>query len=170
MMISNILKSICLASVVAILAACGGSSGGDGSSVEVDNDPALGSNPNVRVATENFGVDGNLWKPSGDDHGSSPGAVVVIIGPRYQKQFDSCEVKLRDGTTKQLTCVNNVPWTHTPYSCFANPSNGGERQHWRSFTSCHDMAEVKATCYLDGQEFVFQAPEGQVGSVCTRFG
>lgn len=152
------IKFLFLISCLINLISCGGSGGDDGDSSN--------SRSPVRVASEDFGVDGNLWKPSGDSHGSSPGSVVVIISSRYTKQFDYCEVYLRDGTTLPLTCINNVSWTHIPYSCFAN----GNRQHWRSFTSCHDFAEVKATCYLDNQEYLFKAPAGQAGSVCTRFG
>lgn len=173
--------SILLKASVLTLAMAGFIGCGDGGSNSTDTEDDLGSSDVIDGGTTNsvteevvirdvFGRDGNLWKPSGDEHGSSPGAVVMIFSPKYGKEFDKCEFKTKGGGVRRATCINNVPWTHKPYSCFANPSHGGDRQHWRTFTSCYDLAEVYASCTLGNKKYIFTAPGGQGAAVCTRFG
>lgn len=129
-------------------------------------DPVAGG----KTFTDNFGSEGNLWKPAGDAHASGAGNLVIVIAGKYSTQFDSCSVKKADGTTAELTCVNNVPWTHHPFSCFANPIGGLDRQHWRANFECGSAASVEAICHLGLDTYVFQAPDGRFGEVCTRFG
>lgn len=129
-------------------------------------DPALVG----KTITDYFGQDGNLWKPAGDDHGAGPGNLVVLAGGKYSTAFDSCTVKKTDGTTVPLTCIDNAPWTHIPFSCFGNPINGADRQHWRADFRCGSAAAVEVICHLGLDTYIFLAPNGRVGEVCTRFG
>ncbi|WKZ57091.1 MAG: hypothetical protein QY326_00070 [Bdellovibrionota bacterium] len=144
-----------------------GSSGGDDSDdgAAGGNEQLPESNP-IAQRSETFGVDGNLWKPAGDDHGAGAGNLVVLLSSRYTKRFDTCELQRTNGQIAQLTCIDNVPWTHTPYSCFAN----GDRQHWRADFKCSEAAEVKVTCRDANQEVTFTVDASQRGSVCNRFG
>ncbi|GEM_PF-2233115 len=179
------LKRIIILSAVMSLAACGSSDNntfidetGGNPEVATPDPSAQGDSivdpiaegpiapPAGSKTTENFGNEGNLWKPSGDDHGAGAGNLVVIISSKYSKQFDSCSVPLRDGTTSSLVCINNVPWTHTPYSCFAN----GNRQHWRANFKCSDAAEIKATCRKGSETYVFTVEGGARANVCGRYG
>lgn len=174
------------------LTACGGSSGsGESEGVEGFSDelaeevdegeqveqPPVAEAPleeppasNPIVSTQIFGQNGNLWKPAGDDHGSSPGSLVVLLSGQFTEQFDSCEVRDTSGNVRQLTCLNTVPWTHRPYSCFSNPDASGWRQTWRSDIRCGQAAEVRVVCRSFNQEVEFVAPDGARGAVCQRFG
>ncbi len=151
--------------LIAVAAGCG--SGTDDSTDDTAGAPApdVTADPVVR-STHYFGQNGNLWKPAGDDHGSSPGNLVVLLSSQFSEQFDNCEVTLGTGEVRQLICINNVSWTHTPYSCFAN----GGRQHWRADFKCSSVAEVKVVCRLPNMETTFTVPEAQRGQVCSRFG
>lgn len=156
---------------VALLFVCG-CGGSDGSSSEDDSDLSdiesggESLTPAPVVVTEIFGQDGNLWKPSGDSHGAGAGNLVVLLSSKYTEQFDSCEVALNTGEVSQLICINDQPWTHTPFSCFSN----GERQTWRAVFPCSDAAEVKVTCYSATEEVIFTVPETSRGWTCQRFG
>lgn len=160
------------------LVACSDDSGSDsidaGSEDLVLNDPAppASDDPALvgKTITDYFGQDGNLWKPAGDDHGAGPGNLVILAGAKYSTQFESCSLKKTDGTTAPLTCINNAPWTHIPYSCFGNPLGGGDRQHWRADFRCGSAAAVEVICSLGLDTYVFIAPDGRLGEVCTRFG
>lgn len=160
--------------VVSLFTMACGSSGGNSGTTETPSadvaDPI--SDPVVEGKTfvDYFGRDGNLWKPAGDDHGAGPGNLVILAGGKYSEQFDTCSVKKTDGTTVPLTCINNVPWTHIPYSCFGNPIGGKDRQHWRADFRCGSAAAVEVICHLGLDTYVFQAPDGRLGEVCTRFG
>lgn len=130
-------------------------------------DPVATPTPaSTEVVTEIFGRDGNLYKPFSDDHGAGGGNLVVLMSSRYTKRFETCEIPLKDGTTAQLTCIDNQPWTHTPYSCFAN----GDRQHWRASFRCSSVAQIRVRCRLAGKTYIFTVDEGSRGNVCTRYG
>lgn len=120
--------------------------------------------PVVR-STDSFGERGNLWKPRADEHSPAPGNLVVLLSAEYSAQFDSCEVTLGNGTVAQLICINDQPWTQTPFSCFSN----GNRQTWRGMFKCSEVAEVKVTCRRVGHEVVFSVPDSNRGQVCSRF-
>ncbi|MEZ4753511.1 MAG: hypothetical protein R3A13_04270 [Bdellovibrionota bacterium] len=167
----------CIFSILA-LSACGngttrnvdlsgnGSSGENNSSEEIVDEtiPEISDNPVVE--TQFFGSNGNLWKPSGDAHASGAGNLAILLSSSFRDQFDSCKLKKTSGETVDLLCLNTVPWTQIPYSCFSN----GNRQTWRANFKCNEAAEVKVTCYEDKQEVVFTVPEAQRGAVCSRFG
>lgn len=146
------------------LPGCGDGSN-DGTDDEV-NEEFIEEEGAITRLNETFGVDGNLYKPVGDDHGAGAGNLVVLLSPKFSTQFDSCEIPVRSGGMATLTCINDQPWTHIPYSCFAN----GDRQHWRANFKCSDVAEIKVVCRSADMEVTFTAPEGQRGSICTRFG
>ena len=154
---------------------CGGGSGdGEGSEFtdavqEEGLEAPIDANP-IALATEQFGSEGNLWKPSGDDHAAGAGQLVVLLSGKYKTRFDTCEVRKRSGEIAQLTCIDDQPWTHNPYSCFANPDASGERQHWRANFECQDAAEVKVVCRDQNQEVTFTVAEEKRRSVCSRFG
>lgn len=116
------------------------------------------------TSTYYFGQNGNLYKPAGDDHGGSPGNLVVLFSSQFSEQFDSCEIALNSGTTAQLICINDQPWTQIPYSCFTN----GNRQTWRANFKCGSVAEVKVTCYQNSNKYVFTVPEGARNQICSR--
>lgn len=120
----------------------------------------------IAKSTETFGVDGNLWKPRGDETASGAGNLVVLFSSKFRRAFDSCEVPLRSGGTAQLRCVDDQPWTEIPYSCFTN----GNRQTWRANFKCSDAAQVRVVCRDPNQEVTFTVPEAQRGAVCSRFG
>lgn len=145
------------------LTGCGGDSG-DGEEEIIEPPPAAAPNP--IVSTQYFGQNGNLWKPRGDDHGGSPGSLVVLLSAQFTEQFDTCEVPMADGTIGQLICINNQPWTQTPYSCFTN----GDRQTWRAPFGCEDAGDVKVTCKQENQEVIFTVPDGVGKNTCQRYG
>jgi hypothetical protein len=150
--------------LIVSLAACG-SSGSDDADQQTVPESAVGE-PSIVRTTEFFGNSGNLYKPAGEEGGSGAGLVVILLGPHHTEQFDSCEIKKSDGTVAQLDCNNRVPWTHQPYSCFAN----GNRQHWRADFSCWDVGDVKVTCKKPGIETVFTVPDEVRAGVCSRWG
>ena len=154
------MKKILLA-LLLLISACGGGSGDDGSNEEIVID-----DPQVTTTIHAFGLDNNLWKPSADSEGSTPGNVVILINPAFTERFDSCEVPLHGGEVRQVTCVDYVEWTHIPYSCFGN----GGRQTWRTDFKCHEVLEVKVTCYLRDQIHIFTVPDEVRYNVCSRFG
>lgn len=123
------------------------------------------ANPIAR-SVQFFGQGGNLWKPVGDDHGAGAGNLVVLLDASFTKRFDSCEIVLNTGETRQLTCIDTVEWTHTPYSCFAN----GNRQHWRADFKCSSARAVEVVCRDFNQEITFTVPDEQKGHLCSRFG
>ena len=147
------------------LSACGGSSdGGDAAGGEGDSvSPAI---PLLSMGDETFGRDGNLWKPRSEESDSGGGNLVVLLTSRYTTRFDTCQVRMNDGTTADLFCNDQVPWTEIPFSCFSN----GNRQTWRANFRCESAAEVRVVCRDANQEITFEAPEGGLGSICNRFG
>lgn len=157
----------CLA---ASLTACGGSGGGgEGPVVGDEQERELASNDDenaIAKGKQTFGVAGNLWKPAGEEGASGAGRPVIILSPQFGKRFKSCEVRGRDGSVIPLDCNDRVPWSHNPYSCFAN----GGRQHWRCPCNCGDIAEVKVVCRDDNQEVTFSAAGPAIGAVCERHG
>lgn len=155
--------SIILVIIAIISISCGGGSSDSGETDTVSV-PLFESNPIVR--TQFFGVDGNLYKPESDLHGSGGGNLVVLIGAQFAEQFDSCEIPLADGSIAPLACLNSESWTEVPFSCFSN----GNRQTWRANFRCSSVAEVKVTCRSFNQEVVFTVPEELRGNVCTRYG
>lgn len=128
------------------------------------NNPPNTDNP-IAKSTETFGVDGNLWKPKGDPHGSSAGNLVVLLSSKFRREFSSCEVPLKSGGMGKLVCPKTA-FSDIPYSCFTN----GNRQTWRANFKCSDAAQVKVVCRDPNQEVTFTVPEGQRGWVCNRFG
>ncbi|MCB9030524.1 MAG: hypothetical protein H6619_05685 [Deltaproteobacteria bacterium] len=151
--------------ILSTLIACGGGAGStglDSTSSSSASDPIV-----EKVVTRDyFGTDGNLYKPVSDLTASGAGNMVVLFSAKYTEQFDSCRVSKDDGTTADLICINDQEWTHIPFSCFAN----GNRQTWRANFKCSSVGEVVVTCLLGTDEYVFEAPNGQTGNVCTRFG
>ena len=121
---------------------------------------------NPIVVTEFFGQEGNLYKPTSDDHGAGQGNLVFLASAKFARQFESCSIKKSDGSTAALLCINDQPWTQIPFSCFSN----GNRQTWRASFGCAEAGEVKVTCKDLNQEVVFTVPEEQRGFVCNRFG
>ena len=152
------------------LTACGGGSGGGGgdSAQEVASAIAdeLIAEDTTRRATEIFGQNGNLYKPSGDETAAGAGNMVFLANPAYTEQFDNCEIQDTSGATVQLICINNQPWTMIPFSCFSN----GNRQTWRAPFGCGEVAQVRIVCRRPGLEVTFQAPPGLEGAVCSRLG
>ncbi|MCB0319750.1 MAG: hypothetical protein KDD60_02420 [Bdellovibrionales bacterium] len=128
--------------------------------------PDIQSDNPIAQRSEIFGQDGNLWKPRSDDHASGAGNLVVLLSSKYRTQFETCEVELSNGERRDLTCVNDQPWTHIPYSCFSN----GARQTWRANFQCHQAKSVRVVCRDALQEVTFKAPTGQQSQVCSRFG
>ncbi len=119
----------------------------------------------IERSTDRFGERGNLWKPRADEHSPAPGNLVVLLSAEYSAQFDSCEVTLRNGMVAQLICINDQPWTQTPFSCFSN----GNRQTWRGMFKCSEVADVKVTCRSSAREVVFSVPDPNRSQVCSRF-
>ena len=147
--------------LIAILSInCGGGGGGD-NSTEVD----LSLNTRM-VVEQTFGTEGNLWKPKSDGHSSGAGNLVVLFSSKFTSEFNSCEVRLNDGSTSQLICINNQSWTHVPFSCF---SNGG-RQTWRANFTCGKASGVEVLCKTDELDYVFTVPPAARAAVCSRFG
>lgn len=153
------------------LSGCGDSSSSSEEDLFVD-DAALSAvsegakSANPIVSTQYFGQGGNLYKPVSDVDASGGGNVVVLLDRQFTERFDTCEIPLTNGEMGRLECLDTVPWTHTPYSCFAN----GDRQHWRATFRCGSVAKVEVVCRDENQEVTFKVPEGQEGWVCTRFG
>lgn len=160
--------------VLLLLAGCGSSSDdstGDtelASDSDVAGEAALDAPVVEEPAPERhyFGQNGNLWKPSGDDHGAGGGNLVVLFSSQFSEQFDSCEVATVSGEVAQLRCINDQPWTQIPYSCFSN----GNRQTWRANFKCSHAADVFVTCYRDGRPTEFAAPDQWRNNVCSRIG
>lgn len=161
--INNSVFRILLTLASLVFISCGGGGGGGDEPIAELSETDL--NP-VAVSTEYFGSDGNLYKPVADAISSGAGNLVVLFSAKYSKQFERCETRLKDGSIAQLTCINNQPWTHIPYSCFAN----GNRQTWRANFTCWDVAEVSVTCYDFNQEITFTVPDEQKSQICSRFG
>ena len=130
--------------------------------VEVEATPEACPNPLVD-GVQIFGNGGNLWKPIGDGGGANYfGNPVALFDPMFTSRFDSCEVTLKNGSTFDLRCIDDAPWTMIPFSCFAN----GNRQHFRSAFSCEEIAEIKVVCKDACQTVTFQA----AGDACERVG
>lgn len=109
-------------------------------------------NPISTSGVEGF-RDGNLLKPVSDG-GSPPftGNPVFLIRSLYTERFNTCVARGRNGDIN-LTCIDNAPWTPTPFNCFAN----GNRQHFRSPVPCTEWDGVRVTCEDDCQTVVFRA-------------
>lgn len=118
------------------------------------------------VIEDTFGVDGNLYKPESDEASSGNGNLVILLGQKYTQQMETCSIPLRDGSTGVLICIDDQPWTQTPFSCFSNMN----RQTWRAAFRCEEVGEIVVTCFIGEQEYRFTPPGGQVGNICTRFG
>lgn len=167
------LRAICLSVSICFLGSllgCGDSGGGDSESDSFLESAPLDSeakavNP-IASSVQYFGQGGNLYKPVSDEHASGGGNVVVLLDRQFTERFDTCEIPLVSGEMAHLECVDYVPWSHTPYSCFAN----GDRQHWRASFRCGSVAEIRVVCRDENQEVTFTVPEEQRGWVCTRFG
>jgi len=147
------------------LFACGSSSDDNNT---VDGAAVMEEVPesNVISKTQFFGQEGNLYKPKGDPLASGAGNMVVLLSSKFTTQFDSCEIKKKSGETAQLTCLNSVPWTQTPFSCFSN----GNRQTWRANFKCSDVAEIKVVCQDSMQEVTFTLEnEAARTNVCGRY-
>ena len=155
---NNTLKILILVLLIFTIS-CGGSSSSDSDGSEFLLDTTV-------KTTEFFGNEGNIYKPRADTNSPGPGNLVVLLSAKFTKQFDSCEVRTNTGETAQLICINDQPWTQTPFSCFSN----GNRQTWRANFRCNEMGEVKVTCRLPDQEVIFTVPEEQRGQICNRFG
>ena len=139
--------------------ACGCSGGGG------EESEPLPSNP-IATSQENFGENGNLYKPRSAEDSAGGGNLVVLLSPKFNVQFDSCEIVKRDGQVSPLICINDQPWTHVPFSCF---SNGG-RQTWRASFPCEEANKVLVVCRDFTQEVTFTFPEALRGQICTCFG
>lgn len=160
-MIHRILITLPLLAVTLFIAACGSSS------KETSSEETAGETPSPKVIVRQyFGENGNLWKPKSDEGSSSAGLLVVLLGSQFTGRFDSCELKLADGSTVALDCNDRVEWSHTPFSCIAN----GGREHWRSPILCSLAAEVKVTCRNFTEEVIFRARGAAIDSVCGRHG
>ena len=96
---------------------------------------------------------GTLWKPESDPGSLGAGNLVVLIDDRFTGQFDSCTVRRTNGTTSDLTCIDDSPFTQTPFSCFSN----GNRQTWRADFRCNRAETVEMVCSDRCQEVVFSA-------------
>lgn len=157
---------ILLIFIAGFILACGEDTTNDSSSTGSDSSTGGGSSGNLVRIIEFFGTDGNLYKPFGDPTASGAGNMVVLLSSKYIQRFDTCEIPTVDGGIAQLTCLDTVPWTHIPYSCFSN----GNRQTWRSNFSCHNVAEIEVTCRDATREVIFTVPDQLKQSVCQRFG
>lgn len=118
------------------------------------------------MLTETFGVDGNLYKPVSDETASGGGNMVVLLSSKFTTQFNTCKIRNSAGEIVDLFCLNSVPWTQIPFSCFSN----GNRQTWRANFKCSSVGEVRVSCQDSVQTVEFVAPGGATGNVCTRFG
>jgi hypothetical protein len=155
---------LCAAFILFMSGCGGGSSSGETTLEDSSLSEEIPMNP--IVVSQEFGVDGNLYKPRSDENASGEGNLVVLLSSRFTTQFDSCEIQKRSGELAQLFCLNSVPWTDVPYSCF---SNGG-RQTWRATFKCDEVAQVKVVCRDANQEVTFTVPDANKGNICTRFG
>lgn len=169
--LSKILSSLLSGFLLLGLSACGDdtddSSLDDVSSVDdVVDTGTLADTGAITRSTEFFGNNGNLWKPVADETSVGAGNLVVLFSSSFRSQFDRCEVQRNDGTTAQLRCIDDQPFTQIPFSCFSN----GNRQTWRADFRCGSAAAVSVTCFDANQEVTFTVPEGQRGNVCSRFG
>lgn len=117
-----------------------------------DATPTAQSNP-LCEGVQDF-TDGTLWKPVSDGGGPEfSGNPVFLISNKFEKQFEKCAVELKDGTMHELRCIDNAPWTHTPFSCFSN----GERQTWRVGVAAKSVKrDAKIYCEELTQTCVFQ--------------
>lgn len=128
-------------------------------------EPEPETNPIVN-GVQYFGNDGNLWKPEGDGGGPLySGNVVVLFSSKFKKQFNECVANLKNGQSYNLTCVDDQPWTQTPYSCFSN----GNRQTWRAKLSCDKFRNATITCKDSNQEITFKAKNNN-RRACNRHG
>lgn len=159
----KIIISILLSLVV--FSCGGGSSSSDSNSRPDSADTAPTDSLPVADVTEFFGVDGNLYKPVSDETASGGGNLVVLFSSKFTTQFQSCVMRLNTGEIAGLFCLNSVPWTQTPFSCFSN----GNRQTWRANFRCSSAGEVRVLCNDGLQNIEFIAPNGALGNVCTRF-
>ncbi len=155
------MKKLTILLLALFIAACNSATTDDEGNIIDDPDT---DNP-IAKSTETFGVDGNLWKPSGDPTASSAGNLVILLSSKFRREFDSCEVPLKSGGVGQLNCAKTA-FSDIPFSCFTN----GNRQTWRANFKCSDAAQVKVVCRDPNQEVTFTVPEGQRGWVCNRFG
>lgn len=146
--------------IIPLLSGCGDSSDNDTAAPEETIQPES----SIAKSTQIFGQTGNLWKPSGDGHGGSPGNLVILLSSQFTTQFDNCEVKTKDGQTAQLLCINDQAWTQIPYSCFTN----GNRQTWRANFKCSNAAEVTVVCRDTTQEVTFTVDAARRNQVCSR--
>jgi len=154
----NKVNSLSLLFLCFTLFACGGgSSGGDALTDAVDT---------ASVIEQAFGTEGNIWKPEADAISSGAGNLVVLFSSKFTNEFSSCELMLNDGSTAQLICINNQPWTQTPFSCF---SNGG-RQTWRANFKCDAAGSVEVLCKDTDVDYIFTVPAAARAQVCSRFG
>ena len=142
-------------------ASCGGGSGGDDDPEQQAIEETI-----VRAIEEIFGTEGHLWKPRADDISSGAGNLVVLLGTEFTTRFDTCKVPLNDGTMADLVCIDDQPWTQTPFSCFSN----GNRQTWRANFTCDQAARVEVVCQDSEKQVVFTVGDGALGAVCSRFG
>lgn len=118
------------------------------------------SAPGNTVMFDDFGVDGNLYKPVSDATGAGGGNAVVLLSSKYTEEFDSCTLTLADGTAHNLICLK-AAFTQTPFSCFSN----GNRQTWRAGVRCEEVADQPIVqCELGDTSFVFSS----TGSRCER--
>ena len=156
-----------LISLISFLAACGGGSGSDTVDEFVEDVTETGVE---QTSTDTFGRGGNLYKPEADETSSGAGFPVVLFDGSFSEQFESCEIPLADGTITQLDCNDRSSFTQFPFSCFSNPlADGLRRQTWRATVPCEQLGEVRVTCRLGADTFIFEAPNGQLGNVCTEF-
>lgn len=142
-----------------------------GSSSDSDNQTTDHSGSSTTVfgnadVTDTFGVDGNLYKPVSDESASGLGNLVVLLSSKYSTKFDTCKIRKNTGDIADLFCLDTVPWTQVPFSCFSN----GNRQTWRANFKCSSVGEVRVLCQDSIQSVEFVAPNGATGNVCTRFG
>ena len=126
-----------------------------------DEKPETKSNP-LCNEVEDF-ENGTLYKPVADGGGSTySGNPVFLISNKFERQFARCEVELKDGRLEALDCVDNVPWTQTPFSCFSN----GNRQTWRlKLPASRIKNKAKITCYEKNQACTWQLG----GSATNRY-
>ena len=134
-------------------------------SESAEADLATVGNPLV-TSTQLFGSGGNLYKPVSDADALGAGNLVVLFDSSFTNQFESCSIPLADGTTGNLSCIDDQPFTQIPFSCFSN----GNRQTWRANFRCEAVGSVVVTCLDFNQEVIFTAPAGQTGAICSRFG
>ena len=134
-------------------------------SSSAESQQATVTNEIVR-STQFFGQNGNLYKPVSDADSIGAGNLVVLFSSSFTRQFESCDIVAADGTRRGLTCIDDQPFTQIPFSCFSN----GNRQTWRANFRCEDVGAILVTCLDFNQEITFTVPDGQQGSVCSRFG